>query len=404
MRVLCICTGYPPHHVGGYELHCQSAMGHLRAHGHEVRVLTGRLPSGVAVEEEDPQVRRELASFPMVPRRTSPARALWLERHSGRVLERQLAEFRPHVVSWWHLGELSQSLVERVRRAGVPAVGLVCDRWMVVGPERDPWMRGWGRHPGLARAWERLTGMATRPRYAGAGAWLFVSEALRRHLVAAGVSVGDDAVARAGIDLPLLPPRRARRWGGRLLYAGRMSRLKGVDTAVRALSELPEETSLRLVGGGDPAYMAELRALADELGVSHRLTLEPARPHAEMADLYTAADAVLFPVRWEEPWGLVPLESMACGTPVVATGTGGSAEYLRHEGNSLLVAPDRPAELARAVRRLAAQPDLRERLAAQGLRTAQEHPAERGHAIVRARLESAAAGAPSVSARTAGAG
>ncbi len=51
-----------------------------------------------------------------------------------------------------------------------------------------------------------------------------------------------------------------------------------------------------------------------------------------------AADALLFPVQWEEPWGLVPLEAMASGTPVVATGTGGSGEYLRDGDNCLVYA------------------------------------------------------------------
>ena len=52
---------------------------------------------------------------------------------------------------------------------------------------------------------------------------------------------------------------------------------------------------------------------------------------------------VLFPVRWEEPWGLVPLEAMAVGTPVVASGRGGSAEYLRDGENCLLFDVERRA-------------------------------------------------------------
>jgi glycosyltransferase involved in cell wall biosynthesis len=80
---------------------------------------------------------------------------------------------------------------------------------------------------------------------------------------------------------------------------------------------------------------------------------------------------VLFPVQWEEPWGLVPLEAMAVGRPVVASGTGGSAEYLRHEENALIYAPRDSAEaLATAVRRLADDASLRSRLRDGGFPTA----------------------------------
>src|SRR5689334_5009168 len=81
----------------------------------------------------------------------------------------------------------------------------------------------------------------------------------------------------------------------------------------------------------------------------------PCRP-GSMAAVLAGADAVLFPVRWAEPWGRVAIEAMATGRPVVATGRGGSAEYLRHEHNALVVAPDDAAALAAAVARLAAGP------------------------------------------------
>ena len=71
------------------------------------------------------------------------------------------------------------------------------------------------------------------------------------------------------------------------------------------------------------------------------------RAHAEVARLYREHDAVLFPVRWDEPWGLVPLEAMGSGCPVVATGRGGSGEYLRDGENCLLVPPADPARWPR---------------------------------------------------------
>ncbi len=371
MRVLVLSTRYPPEHAGGYELHCAGNVAHLRRHGHTVRVLTsGPAP---AVPEDD--VHRELRRFPAVPAATAPAAAAEAEeRHNALVLERHLTSFAPDVVAFWRMAELSMSLVGRVHAAGVPSVAMVCDTWPLDGPERDPWAR--------------LRGQG--PPDGGRGSWLFVSAALREQLAAAGFAPRRTGIAHAGIEHPAASaPGPRPPWRGRLLYAGRRSRLKGVDVALRAVPLLPGGTTLELVGpSGDPAYEAELRALADG---SPRVVFGEPRAHADMPAAFAEADAVLFPSVWQEPWGLVPLEAMAAGTPVVATGTGGSAEYLRDGENCLLVAPGDPAALAAAVGRLAADARLRAALAAGGHATARRYPAEACHAVVRAALEAEAA-------------
>ena len=100
-------------------------------------------------------------------------------------------------------------------------------------------------------------------------------------------------------------------------------------------------------------------------------------PRFELKQRFETADVVVFPTIWEEPFGLVPVEAMACGTPVVATGTGGSGEFLVDEGNNLHIAPDDPDALAAAVRRLAGEPALRARLVSGGLRTAADLTVDR---------------------------
>jgi len=109
--------------------------------------------------------------------------------------------------------------------------------------------------------------------------------------------------------------------------------------------------------------------LGDRLGVSSRVAFDRL-PRDDLPVAYAEADATLFPVRWEEPFGLVPLESMASGTPVVASGRGGSREYLRSDENCVLFDPDGGAPaLAAAVARLA-DPALRQRLHRAGVETA----------------------------------
>jgi glycosyltransferase involved in cell wall biosynthesis len=117
------------------------------------------------------------------------------------------------------------------------------------------------------------------------------------------------------------------------------------------------------------------------------------KSHAELPAIYDECNAVLFPVRWSEPQGIVPLEAMALGRPVVATGTGGSGEYLQDAENCLISPPSDPQALAAAVGRLAADPALRARLRAGGEATAAELTEPKFNRRVLAAL-TAAAGTP----------
>jgi glycosyltransferase involved in cell wall biosynthesis len=100
----------------------------------------------------------------------------------------------------------------------------------------------------------------------------------------------------------------------------------------------------------------------------------------------------VFPVTWDEPWGLVPLEAMAVGRPVVATGTGGSREYLADGENCLLFPADDARTLAARLRRLAGDPALRERVVAGGRRTAATYTEAAFEATVLEALEAACLG------------
>jgi glycosyltransferase involved in cell wall biosynthesis len=156
---------------------------------------------------------------------------------------------------------------------------------------------------------------------------------------------------------------------------------------VRALEHLPSEATLDVVGSGDEDAERRLRALADE-----RVRFRGAVQREQLPAVYASADAVLFPVRWREPWGVVPLEAMAIGRPVVATGRGGSGEYLRDGENALLFDAEDPAALAAQITRLANDAPLRERLRSAGLETARAHTAAAHDARATAILEGLAHG------------
>jgi glycosyltransferase involved in cell wall biosynthesis len=332
MRVLAVGNRYPPAAVGGYERIWAGAVEALRRAGHEVRILTSDEPAVGG----DPGVFRELRWY---WRDGAWVRPRGVARDARATLRRHLAAFRPDVVSWWGMGGLPLRLLAEPPRVGIPAVGVVADGWMVYGFEADPG----------ARAAKIDLGAAAR--------WLFISRAVEARARAEGHRLPRTGLAHPGVDPARFPFRPPQPWSWRLACIGRVEEGKGVEVAAQALDHLPAEATLTVDGPG---------ALKVN-GPRVRRTIT--RTDA-IATTYAAADAILFPVTWPEPWGLVPLEAMSVGRPVVATATGGSAEYLAHEQNCLVVPPQDPAALAAAVRRLAIDTPLRERLVEAGRATA----------------------------------
>jgi len=194
-------------------------------------------------------------------------------------------------------------------------------------------------------------------------------------------------VAPSGIDPAFVDPAPVHEWGWRLLVAGRLDPRKGLDTVIDCLPTLPPEATLVLAGGGDADYERGLRARIEQLRLSSRVDLLGGGGRERLMALLGEVDALVFPVTWEEPWGLVPLEAMGRGLPVVATGRGGSGEYLRDGENSMIVAVDSAEGLAAAVRRLADDQGLRARLRGGGTETAAHHTEDAFNAALQGSLE-----------------
>ena len=372
MRILGIGNMYPPHHQGGYELIWLSADEYLRRKGHEVRSLTTDYVEPGTTAADPGDVHRDLRwywrdhAWPRFGARGSIA----TERHNGAVLARHLREFAPDAIAWWAMGGMSLCLLERARRAGVPSVAVVCDEWLVYGPTVDPWTRAFVRRPWLRPIAERLLRLPARIELAASAEYLFLSRVLRDDAAKVDPALGRGEIAHRGPDAEHFHAAPPQEWRWRLAYVGRIDPRKGIDSAIEALADLPAEATLRIVGSGDERHSEELRALAADAGVADRVSFSVA-DRAELGAVYAEADVIIFPVRWKEPWGLVPLEAMAVGTPVVATGLGGSGEYLEDGRNCLLFPAEAgSAAIAERVRRLAADADLRRRLREGGLATA----------------------------------
>jgi glycosyltransferase involved in cell wall biosynthesis len=373
VRILVLSNLYPPAAVGGYERMCRDVVERWRARGNEIGVLTSRFGGPQAPE---PGVDRSLGVYWTGEEIVCPPllEQLRIERANQRALARALRAARPEVVSVWGMACLSMGLLSTLIRRRLPIAYVVGADWLVHGRWADTWTRRLDDGPrgahGLARLL-RVPGAPPPSALAASGAFLFVSEFTRRRAKdVAGMDIADAAVVAAGIDHTDFPPvePEERPWRWRVLCVGRLEPTKGFDAAIRALVEIPPEATLTIVAAVG-SYRDELERLTRELGVAARVRWDRCE-RGRLAGRYRDADVLVFPSTGPEAFGLVPLEAMACGTPVVATGAGGSAEYLVADENCLLVQPDRPDEIAAALWRLAADGELRGRLAAGGLETA----------------------------------
>jgi D-inositol-3-phosphate glycosyltransferase len=195
------------------------------------------------------------------------------------------------------------------------------------------------------------------------------------------------ATIPCGVDTDLFVPgdrAEARRRLGfddrpLLLWVGRLAPIKGLDTLLDALARLRaagQDARLLIVGGDadEPANGHEtwLRQRIGVLGVSEAVRFVGPQPQGVLPLYYAAADVTVLPSYYES-FGMVALEAMACGSPVIASRVGGLVTTVRDGVTGFLVPDSDVAALAERIETLLADPDLRWRLGREGVRWAAQH-------------------------------
>jgi phosphatidyl-myo-inositol alpha-mannosyltransferase len=158
-----------------------------------------------------------------------------------------------------------------------------------------------------------------------------------------------------------------------ILFVGRLDKRKGLDVLLRAMPEVASrfpEVRLTVVGKGP--METESRRLAHKLGLGNRVEFKGYAANNDLPAFYASADVYCSPALGGEAFGIVLLEAMACGTPVVASDITGYNEVITHGKTGLLCPPNDPAALARTLVEMLSRPDLREKLRAAGLKKAGE--------------------------------
>lgn len=334
---------------GGVQVHVRELAEHLRARGHEVRVLA-------------PGRRRGRREDAWIVGRAVPVRGngsvarISFGPQVGRAVARALREARPDVI---HVHEpLVPSVgMHAVLAASVPVVGTFHSN---VGRER------------VGSLWFQLAVPLVRPVWNKLARRIAVSEAAR-HSVCSRMGEGNVAIIPNGVNVQRFATAAPAtlRPGRHLLFVGRLEERKGFPVAVRAFARLAAaHPDLRLLVIGDGSQ----RDAIDQLppAVRARVEMLGRVDDARLASYLRAADIYLGPALGGESFGIVLAEAMAAGLPIVASNISGYRDVARDGQESLLVPPGDDAALAAAAARLLADPDLARALGTRGAARARE--------------------------------
>ncbi|OBG86666.1 glycosyl transferase [Mycobacterium sp. NS-7484] len=347
--------------AGGQNVHVAALSAALARRGHRVTVYTRRddpdLPGRVKTPDGYTVVHVPAGPAEHIPK----DELLHYMGEFARFLDASWTEDRPDVVHahFWMSGVASQLAARHLNLPAVQtfhALGVVKRRHQGADDTSPP---------------ERLKLEAMVARGATWVAATCTDEVFE--LMRLGRSRSRTSVVPCGVDLDLFHPEGPhlrRRAEHRIVSVGRFVPRKGFDLAIRALATVPE-TELVIVGGPPRAELARdpeacrLRQLAEQVGVAGRVKLCGSVDRAEMPAVLRSADIVAC-TPWYEPFGIVPLEAMACGVPVVASAVGGMLDTVVDDVTGRLVPPKRPDLLADALNSLLRDDFRRQGLGAAG--------------------------------------
>jgi D-inositol-3-phosphate glycosyltransferase len=337
--------------AGGQNIHVAELSMALAAAGHDVRVYSRR-DSAAIPPTVDLTAGVTVVHVPAGPAEPIPKDGLLpYMKDFGRWLvdDWRRDDWSPHVAHahFWMSG---LAALTAGRQTGVPvvqtyhALGTVKRRHQGAQDTSPPRRVGYER--ALGRAVDRVIAQCRDEV---------------RELVRMGVPRARIVVVPSGVNDEVFAPHgplATRTDRSRVLTVGRLVERKGFQDVIRAMPLVPD-AELVVVGGppgdrldADP-QARRLREVAESVQVADRVRLVGGVPKEEMPKWYRSAD-VLVAAPWYEPFGLTPLEAMACGVPVVATAVGGLTDTVVDGLTGDLVPPRDPRALGAAIRRLLA--------------------------------------------------
>lgn len=368
MRILLI-DKYHRQYAGPQRLYFDTAK-LLREQGHEVAFFAMDHPkneptpwSKYFVEQIDYEEANQLTFFQKV----QVARNIIWNRSAKKKLEALIAEFKPdvaHLFVTYH--QLSPSIIWALKKHNVPIVMTICD-YKLVSPNYSLFVRGkiWEHSSGVRclvdrcvkdsfgkslvcvlEQWiHRILGT-----YGQVRAYIGLSQFLIDTYKRLGFPCEIQLLPQPLVPLPDLNTVLPEKTGKDFLYFGRFSSEKGIATLIRAFGELKDGETLSLVGFGPEEE--RLRTLTKELGLEAVVKFLGPVYGEDLQVLLRSARAVVVPSEWYENTPYALLETLASGTPVIASRVGSLPERVQNGYNGFLFTPGDAHDLAEKIRTL----------------------------------------------------
>jgi glycogen(starch) synthase len=355
MRVLMLSWEFPPRSVGGVGAHVDGLSQALAAAGHEVALLTISHP-GVPTDGMSGGVRvlRARIDLPWLPDDDVVARAASANHHLVQLTTR-LVPWRPDVVHAhdWQVAWAAHTLAA-IHDARLVATFHSTERGQHGGrvppgtPSTVHAVESW-----LAHSASRVLANSSFMAREVIGGFELPPE--RTHLIPNGI----DPTWWATGEVPGRRPPLVLTWG-RVQYE------KGFQVLATAMRMLrPRVPGIHCVIGGRGSYLPELQSQIDLEGVSDLIELPGFLSDDRLRDLVHRAGVVAIPSLYE-PFGIVALEALAGGAPLVVAQTGGLAELIDGTGAGLLFEPGNAAELAASIETILTDPDVGDQMRKHG--------------------------------------
>lgn len=359
--VVMLSWEYPPYVVGGLARHVYALARELSGQGYAVHVLTRAVSGSPSVSEEDGiQVIRVLPYF-----QEPPDFRLWVGHLNFALMEagtRLLSSLNGSVLLHahdWLVAYAARGLKHLFR---LPMVATIH------ATEH-------GRQNGIHDQGQQYINDVEWWLTYEAWRVIVCSRAMQSEVIRLfGLSPDKVVVIPNGIDSKAAAGNvRRSDFAGpseRLIFhIGRLVPEKGANVLLEAVAQLRSRYPLRLVIGGVGPYREELERRAWQLGIHGMTTFAGWLDDAVAQMLFRLADVAVVPSTYE-PFGIVALEAMAAGAPLVASDVGGLSEIVKHEENGLKAYPGQPRSLADQIDRMLSQPAWARRLAEVGQREA----------------------------------
>ncbi|MBL9186265.1 MAG: glycosyltransferase [Opitutaceae bacterium] len=355
LSVVLVTNLFPPQELGGYGRMMWEFAHGLMARGHRVQIVTsdvaefGKTPTRdeVAMERYVSRTLRLAGTWaggraaPITDRAELARRA----RDNAARLQTVVTECRADLVLAGNLDFLGPTLIRPVLDRKIPVLHTVANA-----------------NPGYAPA-----ELPADPHYLIAGCSDWNADAIRQGGYKAARLETIYPGARVDRFFRLFLPDTQRL---RLCYASLMLPYKGADTLVRSLVRLHEagiDFTAEIAGDApDTKFLAEMQELVRSRGLAEKVTFTGFLDRRGLAALFARSNVLVFPSRFQEPFGISQVEAMAAGLVVVSSGTGGAREIVRDRVDGLLFNAGDDADLANKLLALVRQPEVFARLQRQG--------------------------------------